>query len=176
MSRSMNLRAVPLAVAFALAACGGGDAPADEAVPADAATAEAPSSEPMDAGSTDGALLDPNTITEEQLLALPGITAELASGVLAARPFENMLQVDEILAGALDEAAREEVYNHLFLPLDLNTASDAEMKLIPGVGDRMAYEFDEYRPYDGIERFRQEIGKYVDDDEVARFEKYIVIR
>jgi radical SAM superfamily enzyme with C-terminal helix-hairpin-helix motif len=95
---------------------------------------------------------------------------------MAARPFENMLEVDELLATALDEAAREVLYGHLFLPLDLNNASDVEMKLIPGVGDRMAYEFDEYRPYDAIERFRREMGKYVDEEEVARLEKYVVIR
>ena len=40
----------------------------------------------------------------------------------------------------------------------------------------MAYEFDEYRPYDAIERFRTEIGKYVDEAEVARLEQYVEIR
>ena len=39
----------------------------------------------------------------------------------------------------------------------------------------MIHEFEEYRPYAGIEQFRREIGKYVDEDEVARFERYMVI-
>ena len=39
----------------------------------------------------------------------------------------------------------------------------------------MIHEFEEYRPYVAIEQFRREIGKYVDDDEVARFERYVVI-
>ena len=51
-----------------------------------------------------------------------------------------------------------------------------EILLIPGVGDRMAHEFEEYRPYDGIERFRREIGKYVDANEVARLEQYVTIK
>ena len=75
----------------------------------------------------------------------------------------------------LDEAAREEAYRSVFIPLDLNNASQEEIMLIPNVGERMAYEFDEYRPYDAIERFRAEIGKYVDDEEVARLEQYVRI-
>jgi DNA uptake protein ComE-like DNA-binding protein len=172
MSRSLHLKSFATAVVVALAACGGADAPADDAAAPEAVTAEAPATAPME----EGGLLNPNTVSQEQLLALPGMSAELASALMAGRPFENMLGVDEVLATALDEAAREEIYGTLFLPLDVNTASEVELKLIPGVGDRMAYEFDEYRPYDGIERFRREIGKYVDEDVLARFEKYIVIR
>jgi len=47
--------------------------------------------------------------------------------------------------------------------------------LIPGVGGRMAHEFEEYRPYSNIEQFRREIGKYVDEAEVARLEQYVTL-
>jgi hypothetical protein len=36
------------------------------------------------------------------------------------------------------------------------------------MGKRMLHEFKEYRPYKTIEQFRKEIGKYVDQKEVAR--------
>ncbi len=172
MMRSLHWKSFATAAVVLLAACGGADAPADDTGAAEVETAAAPAAEPM----TEGGLLNPNTVTQEQLMALPGMTADLAAALMAGRPYANMLGVDAVLAASLDEAAREELYGSLFLPLDLNNASEAELLLIPGVGDRMAYEFDEYRPYDGIERFRREIGKYVDEDEVARFEKYIVIR
>ena len=55
-------------------------------------------------------------------------------------------------------------------------ASREAILSIPGVGDRMAHEFEEYRPYVSLEQFRREIGKYVDDDEVARLERYVAIR
>ncbi|HEX5726676.1 MAG TPA: hypothetical protein VFX98_14470, partial [Longimicrobiaceae bacterium] len=85
--------------------------------------------------------------------------------------------VDSVLAaGQLSEAQRDEVYAHLFKPLDLNSASGEEIQLIPGVGDRMEHEFEEYRPYRGMEQFRREIGKYVDEAEVARLERYVTIR
>jgi DNA uptake protein ComE-like DNA-binding protein len=60
--------------------------------------------------------------------------------------------------------------------ININTATDAEILAIPGVGQRMLREFKEYRPYTSIEQFRREIGKYVDKAEVARLEQYIYIK
>ena len=59
------------------------------------------------------------------------------------------------------------------VPVNINTATDAEILRIPGVGPRMLREFKEYRPWTSKEQFRREIGKYVDKAEVARLEKYI---
>jgi radical SAM superfamily enzyme with C-terminal helix-hairpin-helix motif len=39
----------------------------------------------------------------------------------------------------------------------------------------MLREFMEYRPYVSIQQFRQEIGKYVDDTQVAKYEKYVYV-
>lgn len=64
----------------------------------------------------------------------------------------------------------------VIMPININTATDAEILRIPGVGPRMLREFKEYRPYTSIEQFRREIGKYVDKAEVARLEQYIVIK
>jgi DNA uptake protein ComE-like DNA-binding protein len=62
------------------------------------------------------------------------------------------------------------------VPININTATDAQILAIPGVGPRMLREFKEYRPYTSIEQFRREIGKYVDKAEVARLEQYITIQ
>jgi DNA uptake protein ComE-like DNA-binding protein len=63
----------------------------------------------------------------------------------------------------------------VFVPIDLNTATDADILSIPGLGQRMLREFKEYRPYKAMQQFRREIGKYVDDKEVARLERYVTI-
>ena len=60
--------------------------------------------------------------------------------------------------------------------INLNTATDAEIMSIPGMGPRMLREFKEYRPYTSMDQFRREIGKYVDKAEVARFEQYVTIK
>jgi DNA uptake protein ComE-like DNA-binding protein len=72
------------------------------------------------------------------------------------------------------EVARLAQYT--FIPVNLNTATDEDILSIPGMGRRMLREFKEYRPYADIERFRREIGKYVDVKEVARLERFVTIR
>lgn len=60
--------------------------------------------------------------------------------------------------------------------VNLNTSSgDDFAAAIPGLGNRMVREFMEYRPYISIQQFRREIGKYVDETQVAEYEKYIYV-
>lgn len=59
--------------------------------------------------------------------------------------------------------------------VNINTAAEKAFRAIPGVGDKMVHEFEEYRPYVSIQQFRKEIGKYVDEEKVAAFEKYIYV-
>lgn len=62
-------------------------------------------------------------------------------------------------------------------PLNLNTASEAEFAALPGVGERMAHEFEEYRPYTSVRVFREEIGKYINDDpeQLAAYERLVFV-
>jgi DNA uptake protein ComE-like DNA-binding protein len=179
--------AVVLSALVATAACGGdsqngadegtqgpatsiGPAATDSpAATVDPATPGAPV--PATAGT---AFLDPNSATREQLTTVPGITPEMADAVIAGRPYADMRGVNAKLTGLTDEQ-RDSVYTRLWKPLDLNSATAEEIELIPGIGARMRHEFEEYRPYRGIEQFRREIGKYVDPAEVARLERYVTI-
>jgi DNA uptake protein ComE-like DNA-binding protein len=120
-------------------------------------------------------MIDPDAATAADLATIPGVTPELASSIVAARPFSDMTAVDKVLAKSLSEQQRDSVYARVWKPIDLNKASDEEILLIPGIGRRMLREFKEYRPYTSIEQFRREIGKYVDKDEVARLERYVRI-
>lgn len=60
--------------------------------------------------------------------------------------------------------------------LNVNTASASELlATIPGFGNRMVHEFEEYRPYKSIQQFRREIGKYVKPEQLAEYEKYVYV-
>lgn len=122
-----------------------------------------------------GDVLNPNQASAEELAALPHMTSDLAEAVVSGRLFLNMLELQALLSESLSAEQLEELYARLFVPLNLNTASEEEILLIPGVGDRMAYEFDEYRPYVALAQFHREIDKYVDDDELARLEQYVFV-
>ncbi len=60
--------------------------------------------------------------------------------------------------------------------LNLNTASANDfLTNIPGLGNRMVHEFEEYRPYRSIQQFRREMGKYVNAAQIAEYEKYLYV-
>ena len=120
-------------------------------------------------------LVNPNLADKDELQALPNVDDEIAQAIIDARPYLSAIDLDTALAGVMDDEQREALYTRLFRPIDLNTASEAEILLIPGMSKKMAHEFLEYRPYASMEQFRREIGKYVDDDEVARLESYVTL-
>lgn len=167
-----KLRFMTVFVPVVLIACAD-TAQEEEAASADTAAAPAPA--PAPAAATNSGMLDPNAATAEELARIPGLDQTLAASLVDNRPYEDMRAVDRVLANLTDEQ-RDTVYTRLWKPLDLNTATKEEIELIPGVGPRMRHEFEEYRPYTSIEQFRREIGKYVDEHEVARLEKYVTIR
>jgi DNA uptake protein ComE-like DNA-binding protein len=122
-------------------------------------------------------LINPNTATEAQLAKVPGLTPAIAAEIVKRRPLKSITDVTAILKQqGLTQEQITEVYRKVFIPINLNTATDEEILSIPGIGKRMLHEFKEYRPYKAIEQFRREIGKYVDKQEVARLEKYVTLQ
>jgi DNA uptake protein ComE-like DNA-binding protein len=121
------------------------------------------------------AVLNPDIATDAELAGVPNLDATLVAAIVEQRPFADMSELDALL-GTLSETQRDEAYARVFLPINLNAASRSEIMLIPGISERMAHEFEEYRPYTSLEQFRREIGKYVDEDEVARLERYMTIK
>ena len=119
-------------------------------------------------------IVDANTVSAPELAKLPHMNAELAKAVIAKRPFKTPKELDTAL-GTLTKEQRTELYGKLFVPINLNTATDEEILLIPGVGNRMLREFKEYRPYESLAKFHREIDKYVDDAELARLEQYVSV-
>ena len=117
-------------------------------------------------------VLNANTATETELSPLPHITPALTKAIVERRPFKTVRDLDAVLQ-PLSRQQRTELYSRLFVPVNLNTATDAEILTIPGMGQRMLREFKEYRPYKSMEQFRREIGKYVSRQEVARLERYV---
>ncbi len=120
-------------------------------------------------------VLNPNLASADEMAALPHMNAEMANWLVDARPYLTMSAFHEMLSPHLSGEQREELYARLFIPINLNTASEAEILLVPGVGARMAHEFEEYRPYPALALFRREIGKYVDNEEVARLEQFVFV-
>jgi DNA uptake protein ComE-like DNA-binding protein len=120
-------------------------------------------------------LVNPDLASEKELLGLPHMSAAIVKTILEQRPFLQMAELHALLSKTLNKEQLAELYGKMFVQINLNTASNEEILLIPGIGNRMLREFREYRPYKHIGQFRKEIGKYVDGKEVARLEQYVFV-
>ena len=126
-------------------------------------------------GSNNG-LLNANLASEEELSAVDGIDGDAVAAIVDGRPFLRPADLHAVISSHVADDQYDAIYGALWVPIDLNDATSEEIGLIPGVGRRMTHEFEEYRPYTALAQFHREIGKYVDDDEVARLAQYVYVR
>ena len=123
-----------------------------------------------------GGVVDVNTAAEKDLLAMPHMTPAIVKGLIEKRPFASITDLNAyLLSQKLTLEQMKAFYEKAFVPIKLNTATDAEILLVPGVGKRMVHEFKEYRPWKTKEQFIKEIGKYVGAAEAERLWRYVVI-
>ena len=143
---------------------------------ADPEVSETPSADESPARAESGAtIVNPNLALGDELGALPGMTPELADAILQQRPFLNMEALHSVVTQHVSREDAEKLYAGMFVPIDLNRAGNREIRLVPGVGERIAHEFEEYRPYTAIAQWEREMGKYVDDAEIERMRRYVFV-
>jgi DNA uptake protein ComE-like DNA-binding protein len=117
-----------------------------------------------------------NTGTRDEILLIPGAGARMAREFDEYRPWRNWAHFDKEIGKYVAQTEVDRLKQYVFIPINLNTATDDLFLTIPGVGARMVREFKEYRPWTSQAQFQKEIGKYVDQKEVARLWRYFVIQ
>ncbi len=153
----------------ALAACSGGADNKAETTDATNNTAA------TDTANETSSVIDANTATAEQLGGAEGVTPELAEAIVAGQPYASVADLNAKLLETLSADEAGKVLVNVFVPVNLNSGTEEEIRLIPGMTDKMVHEFEEYRPYADMGVFDREIGKYVDEAEVARFRNYVTL-
>jgi DNA uptake protein ComE-like DNA-binding protein len=116
-----------------------------------------------------------NTASEAEILLIPNVGKRMAHEFEEYRPWKAWAQFDKEIGKYVDAKEVARLKQYTFIPLRLNGASEADFMTIPGVGKRMAHEFEEYRPWKTQAQFQKEIGKYVNEKEVARLWRYMTI-
>jgi DNA uptake protein ComE-like DNA-binding protein len=116
-----------------------------------------------------------NTASEAEIMLIPNVGKRMAHEFEEYRPWKAWAQFDKEIGKYVDAKEVARLKQYTFIPLRLNTASEADFMTIPGVGKRMAHEFEEYRPWKAQAQFQKEIGKYVNEKEVARLWRYMTI-
>jgi DNA uptake protein ComE-like DNA-binding protein len=117
-----------------------------------------------------------NTGTREEILLIPGAGQRMTREFAEYRPWKTWAQFDKEIGKYVGQEATDKLKQYVFIPVNLNTASDEDILSIPGAGQRMVREFKEYRPWKSKEQFDKEIGKYVGPKEVARLWRFVVIQ
>lgn len=146
------------------------------------ASADAESLFLVESASTDDAGETTRIATGDLVIALAGSTGDLELTPAQVEgpyyPVVDFSGYDNDLTSVAED--NEPVLPILEAPaeftlLNLNTASAGDFLTVPDVGNRMVREFMEYRPYVSIAQFRREIGKYVDQAQVAAYEAYVYV-
>ena len=116
-----------------------------------------------------------NTATPQEILLVPGAGKRMVHEFEEYRPWKTYAQFDKEIGKYVGAEKTAQLAQYTFIPVRLNTATDADILSIPGAGQRMVREFKEYRPWKTKEQFIKEIGKYVGAKEAERMWRYVVI-
>ena len=117
-----------------------------------------------------------NTGTEAEIMLIPGAGRRMVREFAEYRPWKTWGQFDKEIGKYVGAEETNRLKQYVYIPVNLNTASDEDILSIPGAGPRMVREFKEYRPWKTQAQFEKEIGKYVGPKEVARLWRYVVIQ
>jgi radical SAM superfamily enzyme with C-terminal helix-hairpin-helix motif len=117
-----------------------------------------------------------NSTKEENFKIIPGVGDKMAHEFDEYRPYISVKQFKREIGKYVDQNEVLRYLNYVFVPVELNSSSEDDIKSLPGVGNKITHEFIEYRPYQSIKQFRREIGKYVDDDELKRLERFVYLK
>ena len=116
-----------------------------------------------------------NTGTREEILLIPGAGNRMVREFMEYRPWKSWAQFDKEIGKYVGQQETDRLKQYVFIPVNLNTATDDDILSIPGAGRRMVREFKEYRPWKTKAQFDKEIGKYVGAKETERLWRYVVI-
>jgi DNA uptake protein ComE-like DNA-binding protein len=117
-----------------------------------------------------------NTATGEEIQLIPGAGTRMAREFAEYRPWKTWAQFDKEISKYVGQPETDRLKQYVFIPVNLNTATDEDILSIPGAGARMVREFKEYRPWKTKAQFDKEIAKYVGAQETARLWRYVTIQ
>jgi DNA uptake protein ComE-like DNA-binding protein len=118
-----------------------------------------------------------NSATDDEFLSIPAAQPNrILREFKEYRPYKNLSVFHREMRKYWDEAEVSRLEQYVFVPVNLNTATDEEILSIPAAQpNRILREFKEYRPYTSMEQFHKEMRKYWDEKEVNRLQRYVTL-
>ena len=118
-------------------------------------------------------LVEPNVAADSTLLAIPGMADHLVEALKSARPVLSAVTMDSILtAHQLTKAQRTALYSKMFVHVDVNRGTDAEIMLVPGMDAKKLAAIKAGRPWKSFDAFSAAMTKAASASEATRLEQY----
>jgi DNA uptake protein ComE-like DNA-binding protein len=117
-----------------------------------------------------------DTGTREEFVLVPGAGNRMAKEFAEYRPWKSWLQFDKEIGKYVGQQETDRYKQYMFIPINLNAASDDALLTVPGANPAMIQAFKKSRPWKSMDQFNNEIGKAFGPKEAARLGRYFVIQ
>jgi DNA uptake protein ComE-like DNA-binding protein len=100
-----------------------------------------------------------NTATSEEILLVPGAGRRMAREFAEYRPWKTWAQFDREIGKYVGPEATAKLAQYTFIPMNANTASDADLMTVPGATQAWVDAVKKGRPYKAAAELEKTAGK-----------------
>ena len=100
-----------------------------------------------------------NTATAEEILLVPGAGRRMTREFPEYRPWKTWAQFDREIGKYVGPEATAKLAQYAFIPMNANTASDADLMTVPGATQAWADKVKQGRPYKTAADLEKSAGK-----------------
>jgi DNA uptake protein ComE-like DNA-binding protein len=100
-----------------------------------------------------------NTATPEEILLVPGAGRRMVREFAEYRPWKTWAQFDKEIGKYVGAEATAKLAQYTFIPMDANSASDADLMTVPGASPAWIETVKKARPYKTAAELEKALGK-----------------
>jgi len=116
-----------------------------------------------------------NTATSEEILLVPGAGRRMTREFAEYRPWKTYAQFDKEIGKYVGPEATAKLAQYTFVPLNPNTASDADLQTLPGVTAATVAAIKSGRPYASAAAVEQALVKATNAKDGKRLARYFAM-
>ena len=140
---------------------------------APAVGAQSPTSSPA-ASPTPFTLVNLNTGTNEEFLAIPGVNDRMLHEFNEYRPYGSILQFRQEIGKYVDASQVTEWEKYVFVPIDVNASDSDTLQQLPGVDEAIAQKLTDGRDFKDNAAFLALLKTLVSAADFQNAENYLV--
>ena len=116
-----------------------------------------------------------NTATPDEILLVPGAGRRMVREFGEYRPWKTYAQFDKEIGKYIGAEATAKLAQFTFIPMNPNTAADADLMTIPGVSAATLATIKKGRPYASVTALQQTLVKATNAKEGKRLARYFAM-